>query len=283
MKKMILCASVYLAMVGSYQLVTANENKSADNNITEENTTTVTSRPAISVNEHIKNVYNEIDFNNAKKVDYDVFEKAYYGYLNLLNSGKLADNKDILTIVDFSKSSKEHRLWVMDMKNKKVLINDYVAHGQGSGGEFATAFSNTTNSHQSSLGFYVTGNTYYGKHGLSLRMHGMDKGYNSAAFSRAIVVHGADYVSDAFVKGQNRLGRSWGCPAVSRDISDKMINTIKDGSALFVYAPQKQYLQASVWLNKKINQFPAGTDMGTIAAVQQKATDTTVRFTSGKY
>src|SRR5690606_7045458 len=99
-------------------------------------------------------------------------------------------------------------------------------------------------------GFYVTGDTYVGKHGNSLRLYGMDKGYNSAAYQRAIVVHGADYVSPAFVAGQNRLGRSWGCPAVSNQIIGKVIDYIKGGTALFIYAPQKNYLTSSSWLKK---------------------------------
>lgn len=285
MKKLVLCASVYLAMVCSYKLVTANETTSPETNINE-----AVAKTTANINDHIKEVYSQIDFSKSKTLDYDVFEKAYYGYLNLRDAGKLSDNKEILTVCDFSKSSTAYRLWVIDLNAKKVLINDYVAHGQGSGDEFATMFSNTTNSHQTSLGFYVTEDTYIGKHGLSLRMHGMDKGYNSAAYDRAVVVHGANYVCDDFVAGQKRLGRSWGCPAVSNAISDKMINLIKDGTCLFIYAPQKEYLASSVWLNRKIETTPGEVSfkpVGTFAAMQSKKQDTVIMyendFATGKY
>ena len=138
----------------------------------------------------------------------------------------------------------------------KVLFNTWVAHGQGSGTEYATSFSNTNSSHQSSLGFYVTGTTYNGIHGTSLRLFGMDEGYNDAAFDRDIVVHGADYVSEKFIKEREYLGRSWGCPAVPSNLSLPIINTIKDGTCLFIYYPEKNYLLASNWLNKKMSVMP---------------------------
>lgn len=284
MKKLMLCASVCLSLIGtSYKLVTAHETTSASDNITmttgDEEPTVNTGNTITSIDQHIKNVYSQIDFSNTRKLDFDVFEKAYHGYLNLRNSGKLSNDKDILTVCDFSKSSTAYRLWVIDLREKKVLINDYVAHGQGSGDEFATAFSNTNSSHQSSLGFYVTGDTYIGKHGTSLRLNGMDQGFNSAALERAVVVHGAAYVSDDFVKGQKRLGRSWGCPAVSNEIAGKMINTIKEGTCLFVYAPQKNYLQSSVWLNREVASIPSDFNTGSrvIASAQVTKVDSVVR------
>lgn len=283
MKKLILCASAYLAIVcTSYKLVTANENMSANEvvTLTDEEPATNPLNAVKSVDQHIKDVYSKIDFSQSKKLDFDVFEKAYHGYLNLRNSGKLCQDKDILTVCDFSKSSTAYRLWVIDLREKKVLINDYVAHGQGSGDEFATAFSNTNSSHQSSLGFYVTGDTYVGKHGTSLRLNGMDKGFNSAALERAVVVHGASYVSPDVVAGQKRLGRSWGCPAVSDKIAGKMINTIKEGTCLFVYAPQKNYLQSSVWLNQEVASVPTefSTGMRIIASNQTMRTDSAMVY-----
>ncbi|RYD54788.1 MAG: murein L,D-transpeptidase catalytic domain family protein [Sphingobacteriales bacterium] len=278
MKKLVLCASVCLSIIGtSYKLVIANDNTSAKEVVV---VTEQDGEPAINVmsqvnniDQHIKDVYSQIDFSKSKKLDFDVFQKAYHGYINLRNSGKLSSDKDILTVCDFSKSSTAYRLWVIDLREKKVLINDYVAHGQGSGDEFATMFSNTNSSHQSSLGFYVTGDTYVGKHGTSLRLHGMDKGFNNAAYERAVVIHGAAYVCDQFVAGQKRLGRSWGCPAVSDKIAGKMINTIKEGTCVFVYAPQKNYLQSSVWLNSEIVSIPVDFNMEkrAIASVQVKA------------
>jgi hypothetical protein len=123
------------------------------------------------------------------------------------------------------------------------LFNTYVAHGSGSGNAYATAFSNNGQSHQSSLGFYVTGSTYCGKHGCSLRIAGMDLGFNDKAEERAVVMHAANYV------GKGHVGRSWGCPAVAPELAQPIINTIKNGTCLFIYAPQQKYLQSSRWLN----------------------------------
>src|SRR5690606_1199097 len=128
------------------------------------------------LNDHIGQLYRQINFEAGGEISFDVFQTAYRGYLNLRNAGKLSDSSAILSICDFSKSSSEYRLWIIDLYQKKVLYHTYVAHGQKSGEAFATAFSNRMNSHQSSLGFYITGETYDGKHGLSLRLHGMDMG-----------------------------------------------------------------------------------------------------------
>lgn len=203
-----------------------------------------TSTTGNSVNE----VYNQIDF-GGNKISMEAFSHAYKGYMNLKKAGKLNGGRDILTIADFSLASTRKRLWVIDLDKKKVLFNTVVAHGQGSGNLYATSFSNTGSSHQSSLGFYVTGSTYCGKHGCSLRLEGMDRGYNDAAMSRAVVMHSAEYCSSNYINGNNRLGRSWGCPAVPPQLAQPIINTIKDGTCLFIYAPKQNYLQSSRWLN----------------------------------
>lgn len=262
MMKMALCIMVYAFAALSYKYVNAGEA-----NLT---------HTKYQSTDNARKIYEAIDFGDKASMDYNVFEKAYAGYVNLKNEGKLSNYKDILTVCDMSKSSKEYRLWVIDMNASKVLINDYVAHGQGSGDEFATQFSNKMNSHQSSIGFYVTDATYMGSHGLSLRLHGMDKGYNNAAYDRAIVVHGANYVADHFVTGQGRLGRSWGCPAVSEKIAGTLINTIKDGTCLFVYYPEQKYLQTSYWLNKQPEQFGDGA----LLAYGKKA-DTNIVYSYG--
>jgi hypothetical protein len=145
-------------------------------------------------------------------------------------------------------SSNTKRLWVIDLNDKKVLFNSLVAHGKNTGEEFATNFSNTESSRQSSMGFYITDATYQGDNGFSLRLLGMDKGFNDAAYRRAIVMHGADYVSDAFAAVHKRIGRSWGCPAVPRELSQSMINTIKGRNLLFIYYPDQNYLSSSEWL-----------------------------------
>lgn len=207
----------------------------------------------VGVDEQIQTAYNKIDFGTDKKLSYDVFKKAYTGYMNLKAAGKVTAKKDMLTVVDFSKPSSQKRLWVIDLNNNKVVFNDLVAHGEGSGGAMATQFSNKNESHQSSLGFYVTKDTYVGKHGRSLRIDGMDQGFNNSAFARAVVVHSAKYVSAARAAAGS-IGRSWGCPAVSEKIAQPMIDAIKGGTVLFVYAPINNYLKNSTWLNKKLDE-----------------------------
>lgn len=264
MKKLILCMSVYLITALSVKPVDAGENVSY----------AVTNEAA--VNNYVTRLYKQIDFGNGNKLSFDVFAKAYHGYLTLREAGKLNNDKQLLTVCDFTESSTEDRLWIIDLNKKKVIFNTYVAHGQGSGDEYATAFSNSENSHQSSLGFYVTGETYIGEHGVSLRLHGMDNGFNSAAYDRGIVVHGANYVSGRFIASNDRLGRSWGCPAVPSSLSDKIISTIKDGTCLFIYYPQKKYLQTAYWLNKKVDHLPDDNFMPDFKA--PLPTDTVIQY-----
>jgi len=192
-------------------------------------------------------IYSTIDF-NGNSLDKNVFEKAFLGFENLKRSGKLNPDCHLLTVCDFSRSSNTKRLWVIDMNEKKILFNSLVAHGMGTGEEFAEKFSNTESSHQSSLGFYITESTYEGNNGFSLKLIGMDKGFNDNALQRAIVMHGADYVNDDFAKQHKRIGRSWGCPAVPRELADSIINTIKENNVLFIYYPDENYLNSSEWL-----------------------------------
>jgi hypothetical protein len=193
-------------------------------------------------------LYNSIEFDPEHELNYEVFSKALTGFENLKKAGLLTDESHLLTVCDFSMSSNTKRLWVIDLNDKKVLFNSLVAHGKNTGEEFATNFSNTESSRQSSMGFYITDATYQGDNGFSLRLLGMDKGFNDAAYRRAIVMHGADYVSDAFAAVHKRIGRSWGCPAVPRELSQSMINTIKGRNLLFIYYPDQNYLSSSEWL-----------------------------------
>lgn len=193
-------------------------------------------------------LFSEIDFSTGEQLNENVFEKAFKGFEKLKLTGKLPVEAKYLSIVDFSKSSNKKRLWVIDMETKKVVFNTLVAHGMGTGDEFAEHFSNTDSSHQSSLGFYVTDAAYTGGNGYSLKLLGMDKGYNDAALARSIVMHGADYVNDNFAAAHKRIGRSWGCPAVSRDLAAPIINTIKGKNCLFIYYPDAEYLNSSEWL-----------------------------------
>jgi len=156
-------------------------------------------------------------------------------FLNALNGKKkFCKYTNILTIIDYSKPSTSKRFFVIDLENQKVLFQSYVAHGQNSGENYATEFSNQNESHKSSLGFYKTKNTYYGKHGYSLKLEGLEKGKNDLAEKRAIVIHGADYVSEEFIKENGRLGRSHGCPALPQELSKVIINELKDGSCLYI-------------------------------------------------
>ncbi|HEV8504377.1 MAG TPA: murein L,D-transpeptidase catalytic domain family protein [Chitinophagaceae bacterium] len=176
------------------------------------------------------------------------FDYAYKGYQRLVKKQRLA-NPGILVICDFSQSSNKKRLYVLDLANNKVLMTSYVAHGRGSGAEYAMRFSNRSRSHQSSLGFYTTSSTYYGEHGLSLRLQGLEPGFNNLAMRRNIVIHGAAYISDEYLNTNKFMGRSYGCPAVPKDECAEIIDLIKNGSCFFVYHPTKRYLQTSKILN----------------------------------
>jgi len=177
-----------------------------------------------------------------------VFECAYKGYQHLVKKQCL-NNPWILTICDLSQSSNRKRLYILDLEENKVLLTSYVAHGRGSGGEYASRFSNNNRSHQSSLGFYITSSTYYGENGLSLRLKGLEPGFNDRAARRSIVIHGAAYIGDEYLQSNKFMGRSYGCPAVPFDECDEIIDLIKNGSCLFIYHPTKKYLQRSKILN----------------------------------
>ena len=189
----------------------------------------------------LNSLYTSIDL---QEVEYSVFEMAMNGYAKLLAEGKI-ENENYLTIVDFTKTSDQKRLFLIDVKNQKVVEKSLVAHGRNTGNNTATKFSNIPQSYQSSLGFYLTAETYSGKHGHSLRLDGLEPNFNDKARERAIVIHGADYVSNNFVAQHGRLGRSFGCPALPQAKSKHIIETIKDGSCLFVYYPDEEYLQRS--------------------------------------
>ena len=176
----------------------------------------------------------------------DALMYAYKGQQTLVKKGRIS-NPSILTVCDFSQPSHNKRLYIIDVRNFKILLHTYVAHGKNSGNLYAQKFSNRPRSLQSSLGFYVTKGTYLGSHGLSLRLSGQDRGFNDRAEARAIVVHGASYIGDEWVGG--KMGRSFGCPAVPARYASKVINLIKNGTCLFIYHPLKSYLHGSNVLN----------------------------------
>jgi hypothetical protein len=162
-----------------------------------------------------------------------VFDKAIEGWKSLQQKGTVRSS--VISIIDFNKPSSEKRLWVIDIASGKVLHHTFVAHGRKSGDLYANKFSNIPDSNQSSLGLYVTGKTYTGKHGLSLKLHGLEPGVNDLAESRAIVMHSAEYVSEQYIRSVGRLGRSFGCPAIPVEDHKKIINTVADGTCLYIH------------------------------------------------
>ena len=189
----------------------------------------------------LMNIYQELRLDDVG-LNRDVFDYALRGLQ------KINPSKAILAIVDLSQPSVNKRLYIIDLVKHKLLFRTYVAHGRNSGDLYAKKFSNDMSSYQSSLGFYQTLDTYQGKHGLSLKLKGLEPGFNTNVLDRAVVMHGADYVSENFIRKIGRLGRSFGCPAIPYDVHKDIIETIKNGACLFVYSPDKQYLQKSSFL-----------------------------------
>jgi L,D-transpeptidase catalytic domain len=157
----------------------------------------------------------------------------------------LADQPSTLTIIDYSKPSTSERMWVFDYPSRQLLYRELVAHGQGSGDNFASSFSNAPETHQSSLGLFLTSDTYTGRNGYSLRLDGLEPGFNDRARERAIVMHGAPYVNSELARAQGRLGRSWGCPALREAVARQIIDRVKGGGLLFVYYPDSDWLARS--------------------------------------
>ncbi|MCD0489273.1 murein L,D-transpeptidase catalytic domain family protein [Pedobacter sp. MC2016-14] len=191
-------------------------------------------------NKYVKDLYDSVKLATTG-LSRTVFEKAITGYYNLKITGKVSNAKSILSIADMDQLSSSKRLWIIDLDKKELLLNTWVAHGQHSGDDKATRFSNTNDSFQSSLGFYVTGEIYTGKHGRSLKLDGMDNGYNDNARRRSIVVHGAAYVSQGTINALGRLGRSQGCPAVAPELANEVINTIEGKTVLFINSSDQRY------------------------------------------
>lgn len=189
---------------------------------------------------------------DALSLSREAFTYAIQGLNSLQEKGALK-NDSILSIVDFSLPSTKKRLFIINLSKGELLYNTYVSHGRNSGKVMATRFSNKPNSFASSLGFYVTGETYKGQHGYSLRLLGMEKGINDNALSRGIVMHSADYVNERLIKSQGYIGRSLGCPAVSPALHKEIIGTIKEGSCLFLYSPDEKYTVTSKLLGEHIS------------------------------
>ena len=205
------------------------------------------SSKTVTIDPEIEIIYDSLKLEEAG-LNKDAFMYAYKGYSHLQKEGVFAKD-GLITICDFSQSSKKKRLYLIDLNEYKLVLNTYVAHGRNSGGEFAKKFSNKPESLQSSLGFYITKKTYYGGHGLALTIAGLEKGFNDKAERRKIVVHGSEYIGDNYLRLSRYMGRSFGCPAIPKKYSVTLIQTIKNGSCLFIYHPSKNYLTGSKILN----------------------------------
>lgn len=209
---------------------------------TMENRFAITYTSEVSVFESRKNVFDSLQLEEIG-LSRKVFEYGLKGMEKLIKKGMV--HSGILSIADMSQPSVNKRLYVIDLDNQQLLFNSLVAHGRRSGKEMANVFSNKPSSNKTSLGFYITGNTYNGSNGYSLKLQGLEYGINHNAMRRAIVVHGADYVNEDWAGSQGYIGRSQGCPAVPADISTPLIDNIKDGTCLFIYYPSTTYLKKS--------------------------------------
>jgi hypothetical protein len=203
---------------------------------------------------HLKDIYISCEL-EANGLDYQLFRNGIIGFYNIKNKDFTPTSKHILSIIDFEKASTEKRLWIIDIKSKKLLYHSLVAHGKNTGEDKAINFSNCPNSNMSSIGFYLTGDIYNGKHGLSLIIEGLDKDFNTNAKKRSVVIHSADYVSEEFIKCNGRLGRSQGCPAIPIEDHEKVINTIKDGTVLYIHYPCGNYSSNFLNENNAVKEF----------------------------
>ena len=179
----------------------------------------------------------------APQLNKKVLQLALTAYHTASDNGTV--KKPVLTVIDYSLPSNKQRMWIFDVNKERLLYNTYVAHGRNSGMDVPNHFSNQSNSKATSLGTYITRDTYYGSKGLSLNLQGLEKGFNDNAYDRRVVVHGAWYVEPQFIKASGRAGRSWGCPSIAKTIAKPVINTIKGGSVLFAYYPDRYYLTHS--------------------------------------
>jgi hypothetical protein len=197
---------------------------------------------------HMADLFRDMGLEGS--LDYGVFEVAMIGYYNLIRNGDVPRDS-IITIIDYTRPSAEERLLVLDLDARALLYTSLVAHGTNSGEECAESFSNEPGSLQTSLGFYITGGEYVGVHGKAMRLTGVDTTFNDRAEERYIVIHGSCYCTDDFVEEHGRLGRSWGCPVLPPDVAPEIIDTIKNGTCLFAYYDDDEYLETSLYLDKE--------------------------------
>lgn len=204
----------------------------------------------------------------------EAFLYAVQGYESLKAAGELKNDR-VLSIVDLSLPSDKKRLYIIDMIDGKLLFNTYVSHGRNSGDKMATRFSNRPESFQTSLGFYITGDTYRGEHGYSLKLDGQERGINDNALMRRIVIHGASYVNERYIAKKGFIGRSLGCPAIPMKLHKSIINAMRDGSCLFLYSPDNGYLAQSGLLTHPLKTNMLDTAMADMRdTVMNEMTDT---------
>ena len=238
------CVSVAILLLCSFTLPFAFSNANTVNTASANfNPGKSVSDKAVTDNSKISLIYDSLNLDDLGLSE-EAFNYAIAGFEKLKQSGKIVNDK-VISIVDFTKPSSKKRLFVIDVNNFKLLFNTYVAHGQNTGMEYAKAFSNNRDSHQSSLGFYVTSGTYNGCNGYSMYLNGMENGINSLAYDRSIVMHGAPYVSEGMIKSRGYIGRSHGCPAVPEKLNKPIIEKIKNGSCFFIYSDNRSYLSKS--------------------------------------
>lgn len=196
---------------------------------------------------NIKELYNEL---NAAQYDlsFTAFRYAYIGYQTLKKQHRL-NEKELFSIIDFTKDSNSKRFYTIDLQKMKIVFYTYVAHGKKSGERVPNSFSDVIESNKSSIGFYITGSTYNGSNGYSLMLHGDEKGYNSNLAKRSVVIHAADYANEDYIARNGRMGRSLGCPALPENINTEVINTIKEKTMIFAYYNDPKYLKTSKYLN----------------------------------
>ncbi len=219
-------------------ILTTFLNVSADGDLKSGETS---SNISASINDTVLSLYQQIELEDD--ISFETFKRALAGYETYP-----CINKEIITIIDYTKPSTEERLFIINLEKRELLYKTLVAHGKNTGLNLAVDFSNLGSSLKSSPGFYATAETYQGKHGYSLRLDGLEQGINDNARKRAIVIHGADYVSKSFIKMHKRLGRSWGCPAVPTQLSKEIIDSIKGGSCLYIHVNDEEYIDQTAIL-----------------------------------
>ena len=232
-------------------LLIANNNLAEENLVTEnitENIQQPMKQKLQKIIIDVKSVYDSLDIKD--KIDYSIFQKAYLGYVQILNK-----NPGVLIIIDYSKPSNEERFYVLDLNKKKLVYSTRVAHSKNSGLEIPLQFSDDPNSYQSSLGFFVTLGEYNGAYGYSLRLKGLEENINANAEDRAIVIHGGDIVEDEYIKKFGFAGRSLGCPVLPYSLTRQIIDFIKHGRVLFIYGNDEQYIDDSLYLSNLASVF----------------------------